>query len=141
MARKAIRQIYCWEKLIEEMTFLFASTANGGLLISVSLRNRINPINFFKKKFGNALLSKDEKANLPLINAVQASLLNMPLKTIPVFDVQFSSFREEVYTTIRKIPFGETRQYGEVASMINRKGAARAVGQAMKRNPFPIIFP
>ncbi len=39
------------------------------------------------------------------------------------------------------IPFGEWRSYGELAYAVGSPGAARAVGQAMSRNPIPIVIP
>jgi methylated-DNA-[protein]-cysteine S-methyltransferase len=51
--------------------------------------------------------------------------------------------RREVYAATRTIRPGETRTYGEVARMIGRTDpqAARDVGAALARNPFPIIVP
>ena len=42
---------------------------------------------------------------------------------------------------VRTIPYGETRSYGWVASHLGLPKAARAVGQALGRNPLPIIIP
>jgi len=42
---------------------------------------------------------------------------------------------------VRDIPFGETRTYGDVARRIGRPGAVRAVGNALHRNPFPLVVP
>jgi O-6-methylguanine DNA methyltransferase len=42
---------------------------------------------------------------------------------------------------VRQVPAGNTLSYGEVAARLGKSGAARAVGQAMGRNPFPIIVP
>jgi methylated-DNA-[protein]-cysteine S-methyltransferase len=50
-------------------------------------------------------------------------------------------FRLAVWNAIRSIPYGETRTYGEVARMIGKPLAARAVGQALNRNPVAIIVP
>jgi methylated-DNA-[protein]-cysteine S-methyltransferase len=41
----------------------------------------------------------------------------------------------------RDVPFGETVSYGELAEMAGHPGAARAVGNAMSRNPLPIVVP
>ncbi len=46
------------------------------------------------------------------------------------------SFKEEVYAAVRKIPLGCVATYGEVALMIGRPGAARAVGNALHTNPY-----
>jgi methylated-DNA-[protein]-cysteine S-methyltransferase len=51
------------------------------------------------------------------------------------------AFHASVYETVRRIPWGETRSYGEVARHLLKPGAARAVGQAMARNPFPLVVP
>jgi methylated-DNA-[protein]-cysteine S-methyltransferase len=50
-------------------------------------------------------------------------------------------FHRRVYEVIRAIRPGETRTYGEVASRLEMPGAAQAVGQALGRNPVPIIIP
>ncbi|HEY4973021.1 MAG TPA: methylated-DNA--[protein]-cysteine S-methyltransferase [Steroidobacteraceae bacterium] len=50
-------------------------------------------------------------------------------------------FHQRVFTVVRDIPRGRTRSYGEVAALCGERHAARAVGQAMARNPFPIIVP
>src|SRR5215510_10975473 len=50
-------------------------------------------------------------------------------------------FHRRVYESARAISPGATVSYGEVASRIGSPGASRAVGQALARNPFPIIVP
>jgi len=51
------------------------------------------------------------------------------------------AFHRRVYELARKIPAGRTLSYGEVASRIGSPGAARAVGQALGKNPFAIVVP
>ena len=50
-------------------------------------------------------------------------------------------FQRLVWEATRLIPYGETRSYGWVANQIGKPHAARAVGQALNKNPFPIIVP
>jgi methylated-DNA-[protein]-cysteine S-methyltransferase len=53
-----------------------------------------------------------------------------------------AGFPRAVYETLhRDVGFGETVSYGELAEMAGRPGAARAVGNAMSRNPVPIVVP
>lgn len=47
----------------------------------------------------------------------------------------------DVWNTLKDIPFGETRTYKWISERIGRPDALRAVGQALKRNPLPIILP
>lgn len=50
-------------------------------------------------------------------------------------------FFARVYTLTRAIPAGATQSYGEIAASLGAKGASRAVGQALARNPFPVVVP
>jgi methylated-DNA-[protein]-cysteine S-methyltransferase len=50
-------------------------------------------------------------------------------------------FTRKALQVCAKIPYGKTLSYGEVAERAGSPGGARAVGQAMSRNPFPIVVP
>ena len=51
------------------------------------------------------------------------------------------SFHQRVYDVARQIKPGTTLSYGEVAARVGEPDSARAVGQALGRNPIPIIVP
>jgi methylated-DNA-[protein]-cysteine S-methyltransferase len=51
------------------------------------------------------------------------------------------AFHREVYEAARQIPSGQTVSYGALARSLGKPGAARAIGQAMGKNPFPIVVP
>ncbi len=78
----------------------------------------------------------------PAVATVEAYLaghrdapLHLPL------DVEGTPFQRSVWGALRRIPAGETRTYGDVARMVDRPRAARAVGQAVGSNPVPIAVP
>jgi methylated-DNA-[protein]-cysteine S-methyltransferase len=50
-------------------------------------------------------------------------------------------FELAVWEELRRIPFGETRSYGEIARTLGRPTAYRAVGRANGANPIPIVVP
>ena len=52
-----------------------------------------------------------------------------------------TNFQKMVWTELKKIPFGETRTYKEIAVAIGKPKAARAVANACGKNPYPIIIP
>ncbi|GAB3966320.1 methylated-DNA--[protein]-cysteine S-methyltransferase [Plantactinospora veratri] len=60
---------------------------------------------------------------------------------VPLSVRRGSEFERAVWTEMSKIPYGETRTYGEVAAAVGDSGAARAVGVACNRNPIPVIVP
>jgi methylated-DNA-[protein]-cysteine S-methyltransferase len=60
---------------------------------------------------------------------------------IPVDLSGISPFHLKALFSIRQIPYGEVRSYGQIAAACDSPRAARAVGAAMALNPLPIIFP
>lgn len=50
-------------------------------------------------------------------------------------------FEAAVLRATAAIPAGSVRTYGQIAAAIGRPGAARAVGQALARNPLPVRIP
>ncbi|RFT16345.1 MAG: Methylated-DNA--protein-cysteine methyltransferase [Candidatus Saccharicenans subterraneus] len=56
-------------------------------------------------------------------------------------DLRGTEFQRKVWAELRKIPFGQTRSYGEIARACGRGGAARAVGGANHMNPVVILVP
>lgn len=52
-----------------------------------------------------------------------------------------TAFQKEVWSALMQIPYGATASYGEVAEMIGRPKAVRAVGQAIGKNPCLIAVP
>ncbi len=50
-------------------------------------------------------------------------------------------FARKVYLIVSKIPIGETRTYKWVARKVGKPKAYRAVGQVLKRNPYPLFVP
>ncbi|MFZ5997271.1 MAG: methylated-DNA--[protein]-cysteine S-methyltransferase [Nitrospirota bacterium] len=58
--------------------------------------------------------------------------------------VKFASgtpFEQRIWRMLRKVPYGETRSYKWIAGRVGSPGAMRAVGQALGKNPLPIIVP
>lgn len=55
--------------------------------------------------------------------------------------VDATPFQQQVWECVRTIPYGETRTYRWVAQQVKRISAYRAVGQAISKNPLPILVP
>ena len=55
--------------------------------------------------------------------------------------IKGTEFDRKVWLTLKEVPYGETRTYRWLAERIGKPSACRAVGQALSRNPIPIIFP
>jgi len=61
--------------------------------------------------------------------------LNLPL------DMQATAFQRRVWKELRRIPYGRTRSYKEVARAIGQPKAARAVARACATNPVSVVIP
>lgn len=81
----------------------------------------------------------------PLLRATAAQIAEYFAGHRRAFDLPVrprgTPFQLGAWEALRRIPYGETRSYGEQAAAIGRAGAARAVGAANARNPIVIVIP
>ena len=77
------------------------------------------------------------------IAAIQALLggERRRLDDVPLDMEGVPAFHRKVYAAARAIPPGETLSYGDLAERVGSPGGARAVGQALGKNPFAIVVP
>jgi methylated-DNA-[protein]-cysteine S-methyltransferase len=61
--------------------------------------------------------------------------------TVPVDLSAAPAFHAKVLRALARVPYGRTVTYGELAARVGRPHGARAVGQAMARNPVPLVIP
>ena len=127
---------------IPEGVALVAATARG--LCSVRLGHSSDALAAdLHAEFPRAALARDDAAlaNVASIVADLAAGRRRPeAETLPL-DVHATAFRRRVWEALRRIPFGETRSYGEIAAAVGAPGAARAVGTACAENPVPVVVP
>jgi len=127
---------------IPEGVALVAATARG--LCSVRLGHSSDALAAdLRAEFPRAALARDDSAlaDVASIVADLASGRRRPeADTLPI-DVHATAFRRRVWEALRRIPFGETRSYGEIATAVGTPRAARAVGTACAQNPIPIVVP
>jgi len=96
-----------------------------------------------RKRHPDAPESEPPPAVKKAIERIGALLRGEPddLQSIKLDMDGVADFHRRVFDLARTIPPGETMTYGSVAEKLNSPGAARAVGQALGANPFPIIVP
>jgi methylated-DNA-[protein]-cysteine S-methyltransferase len=66
--------------------------------------------------------------------AIDLAAIALDMAGVPSFD-------RRVYEVARTVPPGATLSYGEIAARLSAPGEARAVGQALGQNPFPLVVP
>jgi len=72
-----------------------------------------------------------------IIEAVDSDRVRLDIP----FDIQASAFQWKVWRELQKIPFGETRSYGEIATAIGSPKAVRAVASACATNRAAVVIP
>ncbi|HKV50087.1 MAG TPA: methylated-DNA--[protein]-cysteine S-methyltransferase [Gemmatimonadaceae bacterium] len=95
------------------------------------------------RRFSNAREGTPPPHARTAIDAIVALLSGerRDLSDIPVDMNGVPPFNRRVYEVARTITPGETLTYGELAAKLGEPDAARAVGQALGENPFPIVVP
>ncbi len=77
-----------------------------------------------------------------LIEHFQAYFNGDKIDFIYEFDLSGATpFQRQVWEVTRLIPYGATRSYKWIAEQMGKSGASRAVGQALAKNPLPILIP
>ena len=82
----------------------------------------------------DAVLKESVEVILKSLNGEKA-ILNLPL------DLRASAFQTRVWSELRKIPYGETRSYGQIAENLGNPKAVRAVARACATNPVALATP
>ncbi len=67
--------------------------------------------------------------------------LEVDFRKIPVSTGKLTDFAQKVLKAVSQIPYGRTSTYRRIASEIGDPDAARAVGNALNKNPVPLIIP
>lgn len=81
----------------------------------------------------------------PVLERLIAQLSAYFARTLRTFDVPLtyrgSTFQEQVWHELLRIPYGQTCSYGTIAQRLGDPGAMRAVGMANHHNPIAIVIP
>jgi len=90
------------------------------------------------------LVSRHPPFVTDLVSRIQSYLEGRYSASLPLEALDFSRcspFQQEVLRVEYTIPFGQVRTYQWVAAQLGKPNAARAVGNALARNPFPLVIP
>ncbi|MHA1155575.1 MAG: methylated-DNA--[protein]-cysteine S-methyltransferase [Candidatus Heimdallarchaeota archaeon] len=109
-----------------------------GILELVSSENELLSCNFVKEEKPMGLQPQILLQSLKQLNEYfTGTRMEFDLK----LKLDGSVFQNTVWNTLQKIPYGKTISYKELAKMIGRETAIRAVGSANGQNPISIIVP
>jgi AraC family transcriptional regulator of adaptative response/methylated-DNA-[protein]-cysteine methyltransferase len=92
-------------------------------------------------EFPNAAISKGGDELSSAVDAIIKYLSGHSKRLVLPLDLQATAFQMQVWELLRKIPYGETRSYGQIAEQLGDKRKVRAVAQACARNRVALVIP
>jgi O-6-methylguanine DNA methyltransferase len=115
---------------------LLASTGSGLCRVEFDAANAEEFFAYIKQ-FGDCCRSTDKNAYYTnqLDEYFDGKLKHFDIK----LDIKGTDFQRKVWNELIRIPYGEVRTYGDIARFIG--SWSRAVGQAVGKNPVPIVVP
>lgn len=92
-----------------------------------------------RSPFGD--LMDDKTVNRPVREQVLAYCAGERREFTLSLSPRGTPFQQKVWWALRRVPFGETRSYGQLAANVENPAASRAVGRANAANPICLIVP
>jgi len=131
--RLSVAQIRC-STPVGELTLTASSTALTGVYFPTSRHGPPPPPPVGESVSASPILARTRR-QLEEYFAGSRTTFDLPLEAVG------SPFEQRVWDELRRIPFGTTVSYGDLARRVGDPAASRAVGLANARNPIPIIVP
>jgi len=144
MVSKTLRVFYqLIPSAIGKIGIVWVQKNAAPLIMHIMLPQKDIPIiQTISKNWPGALAQSHEKLKklcLQIQNFLEGFPVSFSLKFIDI--TQCYDFQKKVLLETGQIPRGKVISYGRLADRILAPGAARAVGSALARNPFPLIMP
>ena len=138
--RSTTEDVVCWGRFsIERWDMMLAATDKG--LCYASADDEKDFARHMRRWYPDHRLVRDERALQSYAEQLKEyfdgrrTVLDVPL------DVRGTPFQLSVWNALRRIPYGETRSYREIAEAIGKPSAVRATGGAIGANPVMIAIP
>jgi methylated-DNA-[protein]-cysteine S-methyltransferase len=117
-----------------------------GTMLAIGTETAITDLHMVSGKYVPKLADDwIDSPTLPVLLQLRTELDEYFAGTRKSFSVKLApegtAFQRAAWTALTKIPFGETRSYGEQAASIGNPKAVRAIGAANGKNPIAIVVP
>jgi len=119
---------------------LIAATDQGVCAVKIGENDRAL-VSELRREYPAAVVTATSKPRREWITAVAEHLRGASTSLDLPIDVQATAFQWKVWRALQRIPYGETRRYGDVATSIGRPKAVRAVARACATNPVALVVP
>ncbi len=128
---------YHWKHQV----FTLVASQRGLSLLALP-HDRENVVSEFLKAHPARQASENSRQLAPYLEQLDAYFsAERTAFDLPVAILSGTAFQRRVWQALRQIPYGQTRSYAEVATLIEHPRAYRAVGTAVSQNPVSIVIP
>lgn len=125
-----------------DLWHLYLAKTENGLCYVGSPGDTIEELeNWINKRHPGAVLSRNDEALQPYREELYAYFDGKSRGFILPVDIKGTLFQEQIWEALKQIPYGKTYSYSDIAVMINKPSAVRAVGAAIGANPVLITIP
>jgi methylated-DNA-[protein]-cysteine S-methyltransferase len=109
----------------------------GLITTTVDEQGRLHSLSFRPPEAGDLHPERTRSVDLQIEEYFTRKRRTFELELSP----QGTEFQRLVWEELMRIPYGETRSYGQLAAILGRPGASRAVGRANATNPVALVVP
>ena len=132
-----------------DLGYLLVATTDKGICavkigdqLSLALRDRKKDlIETLIQEFDRATIIHDDLNCKDWLESILNLIAGKEAHHDLPLDIRGTSFQQQVWQELQKIPYGETRTYGEIANNLGKPKATRAIGNACGANPVALIIP
>ena len=119
---------------------VFVASTERGICMVDFLKGEKAFLDELRERFPGRIV-RDDRRNRNVLNQLKKYLKGELRRFDCKLDFRGTPFQKKVWSALKKIPYGRTRSYGEIARAIGHPKAFRAVGNANGRNYIPLIVP
>lgn len=141
------QSIFYWQEYIKTSNWTWSLTAasNSQGVIWVGLgepeSERTHLEDYLNRWYPHAFLLKRRDHNEEVLSQLKAYLEGQRREFTLPLQPKGTEFQLKIWEELRKIPYGETCSYGEIAQKVGNPKGQRAVGMANHNNPIAVIVP
>ncbi len=110
--------------------------SDAKILVNLFVENEV--VNKIELTVHGELIPPHEQFTNAIYKYLKGKIKNLSL---PHNKALITPFQKKVLDVIKNIPYAHTVAYSDIAQTLGNKNLARAVGNALNKNPFPLIYP
>jgi methylated-DNA-[protein]-cysteine S-methyltransferase len=131
-----------WNSFHHNDWTLYVAATNKGLCY-VTLPNETfdTLAKYMEKRLRKVALEHNPTFVTPYVNELQEYLTGKRKQFSIALDFAGTPFQVSVWQALLKIPYGQSLSYSDIANLIGKPSAVRAVGAAVGANPIPFVIP